>query len=156
MRYLGAIAIAIFSLPMISSAEGDARIVHKQLTIAGTNDEWTNTTVKVDSGNVVLIFAQGQVTIASDEVVGPDGRQNVSYLSAPTNTPMTGMLVAKIGTGTMFTIGKNASFIAQRSGTLKLRVHDTNYNDNGGSFEVNLIYLPTGALPPADVVAEAE
>ncbi len=39
-------------------------------------------------------------------------------------------------------------------GHLKLRVHDTKYDDNSGAYEVNVLVIPKGVVPGATRMTE--
>lgn len=121
------------------------KITRYALTIAGGNDEWTTTTLKVAPGDILLIKATGAVTVGSYlGQTGPDG----------TNGGI-GQLQLKIGATAVQPVGSVRYITVAEAGTAKLRVYDTNYQDNLGEFAVEVIRIPASLIPEAQkVVAE--
>src|SRR4051794_6511930 len=51
--------------------------------------------------------------------------------------------------------GARLFYAVQTEGELKFRVADTRYDDNAGNYEVDVLIIPEGAVPPATRVGEA-
>jgi hypothetical protein len=133
---------AIVALSLSTAARADEvcnNIGHQELEVDGRNDEWTNAEVKVQPGDIVLVFARGKVKLGGwMGEVGPNGQNNGL-----------GRLHIKVGTGTVVPIGERWVGTFREGGTVKFKIHDTNYQDNEGKFLVHLLILPRSALPPA-------
>ncbi len=64
-----------------------------------------------------------------------------------------GTLAIKVGTGTVIPVGQKwFGAFEEDGGALKVRVHDTAYGDNSGSFKVVIIVIPGAALPEPELV----
>ncbi len=128
------LALALF-LPSASAAQ--EAIKHQRLSIAATNDEWSPTSIEVSRGDVILVLATGRVRIGQvSGEVGPNG-----------NSTGSGVLQIKVGVGAGQRAGEKAFIIAEQSGPVKLRVADTRYDDNAGTFEVSVIHIPGSMIP---------
>jgi hypothetical protein len=143
--FSGFLVIAsILSLSVYAAPQTD-KITHHVLTVAGGNDEWSSTALKVAAGDILLIKAIGAVAVGS--FLGrttPDGTDNGI-----------GQLQMKIGTTAVQRVGSVRYITAAEAGTVKLRVYDTNYQDNSGEYEVDVIRIPVSLIPAAiPVVAE--
>ena len=142
--------VSVTLLPA-AAQQGGTGITYKQVTVVATNDEWTSTRIKVDSTGVAIIIAEGKVSISST-----GGSYDANGGRTSENQITTAELIGKIGTGSSFAIGKKFVLASPESGTLKLKVHDGQYNDNSGAFTVHVIYLPYAALPEAEKVVADE
>jgi hypothetical protein len=112
------------------------------VVVAGTNDEWTPTGLKVEKGDVILVSARGQV------VLGPfAGRIDAEGPSRVAGS--LGALELKIGVDAPLWVDSHSYIVAPDSGSIKLRIHDSNYADNSGSFQVLVVRIPPSAIPPA-------
>lgn len=67
-----------------------------------------------------------------------------------------GALFLKIGVGAGMRIGRRSLIEVSEPGVVKLRVYDTKYSDNSGSFRVSIIHIPVSLIPPAQVVEPAQ
>lgn len=147
MRRAIALGLALVVSPsvVLAAAPGANAIVHKQVTVSGKNDEWTSVDLKVAKGDILLIKAEGQVVVGSwTGAVDADGAPGDNY----------GRLVMKVGSESgNIGVGKKAYYVADEStGSVKVKVYDTKYGDNSGSFTVTVIKIPAGAVPPAEAV----
>ncbi len=120
-----------------------AGVVSKTVAVDGRNDEWTATGIKVKAGDLVVLMADGKVKVGNwTGDVGPNGAADGN-----------GKLTIKVGTGTVISVGQKwFGVFEEDAGPLKLRVQDTNYRDNSGSFKVVIIVIPGGAIPEPEVV----
>lgn len=110
------------------------------------NQAWTDTGIDISVGDHVIITASGRIKIAeSDPGKNPDGTTfdyetpSNSCLSGNPPDPNAGCwsLIGRIGTtGTMFSVGYVADFIATTAGRLFLGVNDdiTMFGDNSGAW----------------------
>jgi hypothetical protein len=134
------------TLPSPVVAQGrSGTLTHVRVTIAGVNDDWTSTTLTVAPGDLLLLSADGRVRVGQFMgEVGPDG--------APTGE---GVVELKIGVNPGQRVGGKAFLIADQAGEVKLRVHDSRYDDNAGSFQVSVILIPPAAVPSPKLVGSA-
>ncbi len=126
-------------------------ILHKTVQVSGRNDEWTTADLKIKPGDRVLVVASGQVLVGSFT-----GRVDADGAGAPhNNTSALGRLEMKVGTGTVVSVGKRWFGGVNEPGSVKFRVHDTDYGDNGGAYDVDVIVIPPTAIPePLKVAAD--
>ena len=130
------LSLSIYAAPQSNS------ITRHALTVAGANDEWTTTTLKVVPGDILLIKASGEVSVGS--YLGnstPDGIQNGI-----------GQLQLKIGASSVQRAGSMSYIIVKETGVVKLRVNDTKYSDNSGEYAVEVIHIPALLIPEAQPV----
>ena len=136
------IAMCVVTVSLVSCLESDSDVVHHSVDVAAANDEWTDTGVSVDGGDLIVIFVKGDVTIGSlYGEVGADGAVSGA-----------GRLYAKVGTTKTLPVGSEVAFVSSESGSLKLRVHDEKYLDNSGSFNATVMLVPAEVIPDAVVI----
>src|SRR5262249_9935800 len=117
---------------------------HKSLSVDGANDDYTPTGITVKHGDLILIGASGEVvTGAWAGKTDPNGH---SGRCGGSDTD--GALMFKIGATAPHKAGKHKLAVAESDGELKLKVRDTKYNDNKGSFSVDVIRIPGQMRPP--------
>jgi hypothetical protein len=138
------VAFLLLSSSYIARAQTEVRTV--QVQVAAVNDEWTGTGVKVVPGDLVTVFASGNVKVG--QMTGSVDADGIN-----TNGTQTGVAVlqGKVGAAQIFNVGKRYAFTISEPGTFKLRLKDSRYDDNGGAFTVTIILVPA-ALIPAPVV----
>jgi hypothetical protein len=120
-----------------AAEERTLAIDHVIVTVEGANDEWTPTPIELSPGDLLISFAKGSVKIGrSSTPTGPDGQRD-GY----------GALQMKVGTTNVRTIGSRA-IVQEPRGVVKLRILDTVFTDNEGTFQVELIKVPAAAVPP--------
>jgi hypothetical protein len=138
------VLVVVAALVVIPSAQAQPTpvcngITHKMVTVDSRNPEWTDVNAVVQAGDIVLVGASGKVSIgkSSGEVdakgVGGNGL---------------GRLNLRIGHGDVINTGKKWVGLAPESGSVKLRVEDTNYSDNSGSYLVHVMIVPAAIVPP--------
>lgn len=127
------------------AAQAPAPVAHT-VTIAGANDEWTSTGIKVAAGDLIVIFIGGK--IVAGPVIGQVDANGRDNSGADVHL---GFVEGKIGSGgTPFRVGQRFPFTAgDEVGTLRLRVSDTNYRDNSGSFTATIYLFPAAVVPAA-------
>jgi hypothetical protein len=114
-------------------APGDWRVV----TVPG-DAPWTRTGVELDQGQRLTLSADGEVTLAQGVVAGPDGTDAPQGAIPVVSGAEPGGLVASIGNGEPFAVGRGATLTAPSGGELQLRVNDQEYGDNTGHFAVRV------------------
>lgn len=146
MKFLSVIAGVAVSVVLASVAiASDNKITHLGFTVAATNDEWTQTNIKVSPGDILITSETGNKIVVG-EFLGETGANG---------TPSgIGALYMKIGVGAGFKIGTHGYVLATESGVVKLRVNDTDYSDNSGNYTVNIIHIPASLIPPVQVVEQ--
>ena len=109
---------------------------------------WNTTGVQVESGDLVTVdYVRGQwsawtTTEDGGRMIGPEGYtmspgwSNPTY-TMPTTNPMS--LIARIGGGSAFYVGRHKQFSAPSNGVLYLGANDNMYGDNSGSLVVRII-----------------
>jgi type 1 fimbria pilin len=143
-----AIALLLVAAAQTAQAQSPSApptgIMHVQVTVAGANDEWTPTTLSVNAGDILLITAEGRVRLGQYAgEVGPNGADQGL-----------GALQLKIGVGAAVRVGARSYLTVEQSGQVKLKVNDTRYDDNTGSFTVHVIVIPAELVPPAIIVPQ--
>jgi hypothetical protein len=122
-------------------------ILRKKVIVAAINDDWTRTGIVVEPKDLVVILAQGKARVRSwGDEVGPQGLETGS-----------GRLESKVGSAAPYEVGTNAAFVVTERGILKLRFHDSRYDDNLGGFQADILVFAPRALPEAkDVPVEKQ
>jgi hypothetical protein len=122
-------------------------IEHKSLTVEAGNDDYTPTGINVKKGDAVLIGASGIIsTGAFAGKTDPNG-----HFGRCGSDDTDGALVYKIGPTAAQKAGKHKLVAAQTEGELKLKVRDTKYSDNRGSYAVDVIRIPRHMKPPEPI-----
>lgn len=143
MKLSCTLAFSVASLFFVSAANAADAITHVAVRVAATNDEWTPTTIKVAPGDVLIAHEAGYKVVMGQYLgsTGADGFPSGA-----------GALYMKVGVGAGFKMGASGSLLASQAGMVKLRVNDTQYNDNSGTYLVNLIHVPASLVPPPQLV----
>lgn len=112
---------------------------HETVVVSGRSG-WTDTTIDLESGDVVSFAANGIVYHSEHDTAkaGPDGVDKLfpsSYLPDKNHAALLG----KLGTrGEPFVIGSRRTYVAPAPGRLFLGVNDTDPSDNSGQFTVEV------------------
>ena len=122
-------------------------VLRKKIMISAINDDWTRTGIVVEPKDLVVILAQGKSRVRSwGDETGPEGLDNGA-----------GRLESKVGAAPPYEVGSNAAFLVSERGILKLRIHDTRYDDNLGGFQADILVFAPRAVPEAkDVPVEKQ
>jgi hypothetical protein len=128
-------------LASVTRAEVCPNISNQELTVDARNGEWTPAAMKVTAGDLVLVFASGRAKVehAMMRDLSPNGAPNGA-----------GRLEMKVGTGTVVSTGERWVGAFREPGEIKFRVSSKghNYQDFSGTYNVHLIVIPAGTLPP--------
>jgi LmbE family N-acetylglucosaminyl deacetylase len=112
----------------------------KVLTVPGAAG-WFDTGIDLQTGQVVMIRAEGEVVWKKDSYAfcGPAGASPYTACSEqPVPGSGSGALIGRIGApaNSVFFIGVNLSMKACNAGRLYLGINDNNVKDNAGFFDV--------------------
>ena len=103
------------------------------------NVPWTDTGIRVKSGEMVTFRPSGQVNFgeSSGQTAGPDGNPAAKSPNYPVPALPAGALIGKVGSSAPFAIGSGSSPIRMPAdGRLMLGINDNEINDNSGFFSV--------------------
>jgi hypothetical protein len=138
--------LALIALPPFAAAGAQALGVrHVALSVPARDSNWTSTELTVDEGDLIAVRVAGTV------VVGVFSREVDANGLAPGTSAGVGnvYLELRIGAGRATPIGRSGSHEALTSGELQFRVHDVRYDDNAGTFHVDVVVVPATAIPHA-------
>jgi hypothetical protein len=130
-----------------STLQAQARLTHVHLAVDASNPIWTETGITVSPGDIVVVHAEGAVRVGP--YIAPVDANGATGLRDA------GVLELKIGTHTPHRVGVVGCVFADYSGMVLLRVYDFRYEDNAGTFEVNVLHIPAQAIPAPHAVAIA-
>jgi hypothetical protein len=112
---------------------------------------WFNTNIYVEQGQKLTVSATGTTNTCPDVCpgnpdMGPQGTGSnitcpfaeVNATDCAQNGVLYGLLLGRIGNGTIFGIGNGGTYVATNSGTLRLTINDNldGYENNSGSLTV--------------------
>jgi len=145
-RALLALAAALWGASVATRAEVCSAITNEVVTVDVRNDEWTPAAIKAKPGDLIIVRATGLVKIAHTLLgeVPPRG-----------NPGGVGRLDMKVGTGTVVPVGDRWVGALHDPGTIRFRINAERYQDNAGTYRVNVVVVPAGTLP-ASVKIDAE
>lgn len=125
-------------------------IQHLAFLVPAADSGWRSTTVDVDEGDLIVVRASGFITIGrfSRDV---DAR---GVRAAGSSAQGTVYLEMRVGRGTPTFVGTNSVHTATAAGRLEFRVFDTRYDDNAGTFRVDVIIVPSDHIPDATTLRE--
>jgi hypothetical protein len=111
--------------------------------------DWQSTGVRVHTGDLVSIRAQGTWSYTPDEYHGPEGH---GRYSAPSFYPVPGVpggaLIGRIGTdGKLFYSGRSARWRTVSDGQVYLRIDDDLLGDNDGFVDITITVVPAEENP---------
>lgn len=131
-----------------SPLDGDSKVSHGAVSVAAVNDEWTATNIKVMQGDILLTLEKGNKIVVGQYLgsTGADGLPQNKNVEAVQLT--IGTLELKVGNGAAQRIGAKGFVVTNETGKVKLRVYDTDYRDNLGEYQVHIIRIPAGLIPP--------
>lgn len=102
---------------------------------------WTPTGLIVRRGEVLNLNITGEVQLSGDaaDVATPSGSRSGRYAAnAALPRVLAGALIGRIGNGTPFGIGNQATLTMPAAGQLFLGVNDDGFEDNVGEFRVEI------------------
>lgn len=143
---MGATASAS-SATSTTTSSTSARSFRKDVEVPA-NQEWVDTGIDLQEGDVIRIVAGGTINYASSKSCGPNGGERDwkdLLRQLPVNDNGRGALIGKMGTGgavLAFFVGERTELTAERAGRLFLGINDDNYKDNSGSFQVRIRVNP--------------
>ncbi len=138
----------------LALADGAPPITRRSVAVEGTNDEWTNSTLKLEKGDLAVVIAAGEVKVG--DWIGKTNAAGRVPDSERGKAIREGTLVIKAGTGAARAVGERKWFLGATDfvGAVKLKVNDTKYTDNAGAYAVDVLTVPAASLPaPIDVTA---
>jgi len=142
----GAAPLLALSLAVSTGAPALAQVARStvlraEVSVPAANDEWTASGITVAVNDLVLVRATGRVRLGRlAGEVGPAGVLGSGH--GP------GLLLGKIGSASMFPVGVQTFVVATQAGPLQFKVRDSRYDDNDGSFSVDVIVVPASLIPP--------
>ena len=116
----------------------------EDMIIVDSRQEWTDTGMFVNAGDLVTFRAQGtiQMTTGADDRATPAGSLTGRTASnSPRPDQRAGTLLLRIGNA-MEAAGASSTFRARTSGRLYLGVNDDHFADNSGEYRVVLSISP--------------
>ena len=117
------------------------RQVNAQVVDIDSRQQWVNTGIYIEPGDVVTFDAEGSATLSNNgnDVASPDGaRSGRRADAAPLSNQPAGALIGRIGNSATFMIGSNQVMRANETGELLLGVNDDHTPDNRGVFRVRV------------------
>jgi small nuclear ribonucleoprotein (snRNP)-like protein len=114
--------------------------INRTITVP-SNQQWTNTGINVQQGQVVHFQASGRISLSNNQgdVGGPAGADSGRLAG---NSPMPnvtgGMLIGRVNNGPPFVVGAQSDVTMPDSGRLSLGINDDYVPDNSGNFTVNI------------------
>ena len=115
--------------------------IEKTIKISAKED-WQNSFINLSEGTRFEVIARNEkwsTNEGSSVWVDADGTGQKSYFSDVGISASMGSLIAKIGDNPPFFVGKSAQFVAENSGPLYFRTHDSNLDDNMGTITIRVI-----------------
>ena len=116
-------------------------IAEKETRVAAAAD-WTNSSLRVQKGQRIVISATGEVDLGKGKRTGPGGIELADPGKLLEDRP-TGALIAVIGddNNDFILIGRQTEFTAEHTGFLYLSVNERDLKDNGGSYVARIKVL---------------
>ena len=117
-----------------STAGGTSREI-----VVRADQAWTPTNINVRRGQTIRFESSGEIQLGLDanDKANPAGSVNGrSAPGAPVRTARAGALIGRVGNGTPFVIGDQASIQMPAAGLLFLGINDDGMTDNSGEFRV--------------------
>lgn len=118
------------------------------LTVDGKDNSsanaWLDTNIDLEKGQKVKFAASGTVDIGAGRRDDAEGTTDGRFLYTCNPDPRCGALIGRIVSngqeGAAFKIGVSRDYVAQASGRLFLAVSDIDHSNNGGGFQVKIIF----------------
>ncbi len=104
------------------------------------NQDWQDTGVRVIAGKPLKLAAKGEWTFNMSHKLGPEGMEIPKVLKDFKLGSLIGIIADPEGkTPKPFYIGASKEFVAEQSGPLLVRMHDSDPSDNRGSLTLEII-----------------
>jgi hypothetical protein len=102
--------------------------------------DWQDTGVRVIAGKPLKLTASGTWTFNMSHTLGPDGMEIPKVLKDFKLGSLIGIIADPSSkTPKPFYIGPSKEFVAEQSGPLMVRMHDTDPSDNRGSLTLEIV-----------------
>jgi Ca2+-binding EF-hand superfamily protein len=128
-----------------NAATNDYRNAVEHTIGVDPRQQWTNTGIHVNAGDMVMYRATGTIEMGAggNDRATPNGALSGRKAgNSPRPDQAAGSLLLRIGNGPVAVIGESGSFRAQQSGALSLGVNDDHMADNSGAYRVWLAVDP--------------
>ena len=103
------------------------------------NKDWQDTGIRLIAGKPVKLTASGEWTFNMSHKLGPDGMEIPKALKDFKLGSLIGIIAdPEAKTPKPFYIGANKEFVAEQSGPLLVRMHDSDPSDNKGSLVLEI------------------
>ncbi len=112
------------------------------------DEQWTDTGIDIQPGDTLRLTADGTIYYTSSKTCGPNGTERDwkdLVRALPVNDVGRGALIGLIGqkgVAKPFFIGEKGEFTVEAAGRLFLSINDDNYDNNRGSFRVQVEVVP--------------
>ncbi len=133
------------SVPLIEATVSEsesAPLIEATVNISATND-WQSSRTIIKGARVEVLALSGQWSPRVDSLgnhiwTDANGTGSPIYFSEIGLKAPLGSLIAKMGDGSPFVVGKNTEFVADTTEQLFFRIHDINLDDNSGYIKIRV------------------
>lgn len=143
----GAVENLILQVRQLPPKDARSEPASTELAIPG-RPTWTDTGIAIVAGQRVRIVAADEVCTTLDDLEtcsGPEGQSDRNRYNHPGFEFLGhGALIAALG-DTRFPVGRDIEFVAPATGVLRLGINDEDYDNNKGSYAVQVVVFPAGA-----------
>jgi|GEM_PF-6528444 len=148
----GVYSVDILHLTSSMSDEEAAKLKleKKSLTVGLGNDEWTESTLSVQKGDVIVVFAGATPGAEAQDLDPgspgtPDGIRCVD--GQPFKSDNDAALMMKIGAAEYRRTGAMTFVVADATGPVKFRVRLKTHAGSKGAYSVGVLKIPSAAAP---------
>jgi Ca2+-binding EF-hand superfamily protein len=117
----------------------DDRGAVEHTIVVDSRQQWTNTGIFVNVGDLVTYRATGTIAMGSgdnDRATANGAFSGRKAGNSPRPDQPAGMLLLRVANGSVSAVGESGSFRVQQSGQLSLGVNDDHMADNSGEYRV--------------------
>jgi hypothetical protein len=135
----------VLSARELAATEFGVRATSGQLVTVNPAEQWNDTGIWVEAGDVMNFDAEGRVQLSNNgaDFATPSGAESGRRAdNAPFRSAPAGSLIGRIGNSAPFMIGSRRTVRAPESGQLYLGVNDDYMQDNRGSYRVTVDISP--------------
>lgn len=129
--------LGLFGLPALRGATAGSPVAE----VVPANEQWTDSGVDLRPGQRMRITASGEISSMQGVRNGPEGSSEDPYGISLLPTERHAALIAKVGDGQPFLVGRGTSHRAGDGGRLYLGVNDLAVMDNSGYYRVEVVLL---------------